>query len=339
MPPSDAIACPSPVTVRLHAGGVNGAEQAKACAAVACGPVDGSALLDELAPAAGRLLERHLSSAREWFPHELVPWELAAGGTPAITLDRGVESALVLNVLTEDALPYYTAGLSSRFGTTGPWWDWVRRWTAEEMRHGTAIHDYLSVSRAVDLVALERARLAYLSAATIPGAPTVEDALVYLALQELATRIAHANTARLLPDAAGRRLVARVAADEQLHHLFYRDLVAAALAVDPSGTVAAIDRQVRHFAMPGHEIPGFRDHAVAVARAGIYSTEIFLGHVVAPVVLGHWRLAELDGLSSDAERTRRRTLAFVDRIALVAPRLPGATSVEQLDDGARSGSW
>jgi acyl-[acyl-carrier-protein] desaturase len=36
--------------------------------------MDQSALLAELEPRAAELLERHLATAREWFPHALVPW-------------------------------------------------------------------------------------------------------------------------------------------------------------------------------------------------------------------------------------------------------------------------
>ena len=32
-------------------------------------------LLSELGPTVAALLERHLASAKEWFPHELVPWD------------------------------------------------------------------------------------------------------------------------------------------------------------------------------------------------------------------------------------------------------------------------
>src|SRR5262245_24747836 len=33
-------------------------------------------LLEELEPEAGRLLERHLKVAQEWFPHEYIPYRL-----------------------------------------------------------------------------------------------------------------------------------------------------------------------------------------------------------------------------------------------------------------------
>jgi acyl-[acyl-carrier-protein] desaturase len=249
----------------------------------------------------------------------------------------GVRSALLVNVLTEDALPYYTAGLAARLGHDGPWWDWIRRWTAEEMRHGTVLHDYLAVTGVIDPIDLERRRMHYLSTASVPTAPSVADAFVYLALQELATRIAHANTARLLPDAAGRRVIARVAADEHLHHLFYRDVVAAALDLHPGDTVQAVDRQVRHFSMPGHEIPGFAAEARAIADAGIYSTEVYIEHVVVPLVTA-WRLDSSAQLAGEAALARDRTLRFVDRLRRIAPRL-AATATEPRDGAGRSGSW
>ena len=34
------------------------------------------ALLAELEPTAAQLLERHLATTKEWFPHEIVPWSL-----------------------------------------------------------------------------------------------------------------------------------------------------------------------------------------------------------------------------------------------------------------------
>jgi acyl-[acyl-carrier-protein] desaturase len=290
--------------------------------------VDDAALLAELAPAAEQLLDRHCRSAREWFPHQLVPWsrgrDMPPGQAPPSPspLLPGVASALVVNVLTEDNLPYYVLGIHRQLGG-GVWWDWLRRWTAEEMRHAAAIRDYLSVTAAVDLVGLERARMDHAVSGSVPETPGPIDALVYLSFQELATRIAHWNTGHHLGDDAGRALMQRVAADENLHHLFYRDLVSAALALDPSCVVLAVDRQMRHFTMPGADVPGFSGHARAIAEAGIFSTEILVEQVLAPVALRHWHLEEPGRLSPEAERARDRSLAFLERLCRVAGRLSG----------------
>ncbi|MGH9114106.1 MAG: acyl-ACP desaturase, partial [Acidimicrobiales bacterium] len=37
-------------------------------------PLDAPTLIAELEPTAAELLERHLTQAKEWFPHQLVPW-------------------------------------------------------------------------------------------------------------------------------------------------------------------------------------------------------------------------------------------------------------------------
>ena len=101
------------------------------------------------------------------------------------------------------------------------------------------------------------------STAQVPQPDDARDALVYLTLQELATRVSHRNTGKLIGDPVGYDLMSRVASDENLHHLFYRDVTAAAIELDPSGMVQAIERQVAGFAMPGIGIPDFDRHAAA----------------------------------------------------------------------------
>jgi acyl-[acyl-carrier-protein] desaturase len=101
--------------------------------------VEDHELLSELAPTAAGLLERHLASAKEWFPHELVPWdrcsELPTGRWEVDdTIGDAARSALFVNLLTEDNLPYYFRSISGRFGNEDVWGTWVRRWTATTPR-------------------------------------------------------------------------------------------------------------------------------------------------------------------------------------------------------------
>ena len=182
----------------------------------------------------------------------------------------GARSALFLNILTEDNLPHYYRQINAKFGNDDVWGEWNRRWTAEEGRHAIVIRDYLAVTRSIDMRELERARMRQVSMGLVPNPDTIADGIVYVALQELATRISHRNTGKLLNDPQGLAIMSRVAADENLHHLFYRDLVSAALEIDPSGMVAAIERQVRTFEMPGAGIEDFKAHARVIADAGVY---------------------------------------------------------------------
>src|SRR5215211_8091904 len=139
-------------------------------------------LLNELAPPAEALLERHLANAREWFPHELVPWSQGRDFAPGevwdpdqAPMDEAVRSALFVNLLTEDNLPHYFRTIQTLFGFDHPWAAWARRWTAEEGRHSIVIRDYLTVTRSVDPVALERARMAQVTCGVVPEPETAQD--------------------------------------------------------------------------------------------------------------------------------------------------------------------
>jgi acyl-[acyl-carrier-protein] desaturase len=155
----------------------------------------------------------------------------------------------------------------------------------------------------------------------VPEPPSFCDALVYATLQELATRIAHQNTGKLLDDRAGQRIMSRVAGDESLHHRFYRDMTSAALAIDPSSVVAAIDRQVRDFAMPGQGIPDFNQHARRIAAAGVYDLASHHTQILVPVVLRHWGIERIEGLKAAAEQARERILVHIERVGRVGRRL------------------
>ena len=91
----------------------------------------------------------------------------------------------------------------------------------------------MHLSGALDLYELERGRMATVQRGVDDHGLTACHALQYVAIQELATRIAHINTARLVIDEPGRRLMQRIAVDENLHFLFYRDLVSALFAKAP----------------------------------------------------------------------------------------------------------
>jgi acyl-[acyl-carrier-protein] desaturase len=284
-------------------------------------------LVATLVPEVERLFERHLSTTKAWLPHELVPWERALDSDPrgewnedASPLPFGVRSALIVNLLTEDNLPHYFETLNRGFDNE-VWRTWARRWTAEEMRHAMVIRDYMTVTHSVDLAALEHARMQQVSGGQVPRPDTVAESLVYVALQELATRVAHRNTGTMLDDDAGYKVMARVAADENLHYLFYRDLVTAALAIEPSAMMIAIEQQVRSFEMPGLGIPDFGKLAAAIADIGIYDFALHHDQVLVPVVLRHWNIEAIDGLNDEAERARVRTIDYIARVDRVGKRL------------------
>ncbi|MGD9995969.1 MAG: acyl-ACP desaturase [Ilumatobacteraceae bacterium] len=298
--------------------------------------MDEATLLLELTPVAERLVARHLDTCKPWYPHEFVPWEMGrefeAGGEwdpSEVPLPDAVRSALFVNLLTEDNLPYYFQTIDRMFGRSGIWREWSHRWTAEEARHSIALRDFMTVTRVLDPRQVEDGRMSQMSGGQVPDPDSAVDGFVYVALQELATRIAHRNTGKALQEhlgdhpvaAAGYDVISRVAADENFHFLFYRDLTSAALEIAPSLVVPAIERQVREFEMPGTGIPGFKRHAEAIARAGLYNLLQHHDQILEPVVLKWWKIESLQGLSSEAEQARERLLRQIQRIGKAARRL------------------
>jgi len=254
--------------------------------------------------------------AKEWFPHDYVPWSEGRdfGDAPyddaQSRLSPAVRAAVQLNLLTEDNLPAYHRELNRSLGDGEAWRTWVDRWTAEEGRHAIVLRDYLVVTRSVDPVVLERERMATVATGFRAPEKDLLRTLAYVSFQELATRVAHRNTGRVSDDAGLERLLSRVAADENLHMVFYRDLVASALETEPAAMLQAIAVELATFTMPGAQAPQFRRRAAAVARAGIYNLAVHRDDVVEPL-LRHWGVFELTDLPPAAEAAREQVAAVV----------------------------
>ena len=284
------------------------------------------ALLHELEPEAARLYDRHAKVAVEWFPHDYIPYRLGRDfdkepWTPDQPRLSGVaQTSFEVNLLTEDNLPSYHRLIHGMFGAgDGAWINWIGRWTAEEGRHAIVLRDYLTVTRNLDPVALERGRMTQLQQGCDRDSIDTLRGLAYVAFQELATRISHKNTGRYSQDPVADRIMSRIAADENLHMVFYRDILGAALKIQPSRAVQAIVAEVLAFQMPGNGIPGFLRKAAAIAKAGIYDIRVHRDEVLLPII-NHWRIFELSGLDAAAEDARRRLAEHLDQLDEAAKR-------------------
>ncbi|HEX3829987.1 MAG TPA: acyl-ACP desaturase [Sporichthyaceae bacterium] len=274
-------------------------------------------------------LSRHLAHAKEWMPHEYVPWSEGRnydgplggdGWRPEQSkVEPAVATALAVNLLTEDNLPSYHFEIATLFGRDGAWGNWVHRWTAEEGRHGQAIRDYLLVTRACDPVALERERMVHMSNGFVNiQAPDALATIAYVAFQELATRVSHRNVGKATDDPVGEALFARIATDENLHMVFYRRLVEAALELEPDSTMRAIADVVRTFQMPGYDLPGFGRKALDIALAGIYDIRQHRDSVVLPV-LRFWNVWER-GFGAQGEKAREELDVVLTELDITATR-------------------
>lgn len=273
-------------------------------------------------------LNRHLAVAKEWMPHEYVPWSegknfAELGGEPwdpeQSRVSAIARTSLEVNLLTEDNLPSYHREIERAFGRDGAWGTWVHRWTAEEGRHGICIRDYLLVTRAVDPVELERMRMETMQAGYDSGDKPLLNVLAYVSFQELATRLSHRNTGRYTQDPMCEKLLSRVAMDENLHMLFYRNLAQAALEIEPDAMMRAITDEVVQFQMPGAVIPSFVRKAALIAKAGIYDLRIHHDEVIWPL-LRQWKVFELENLGEVGEKARDELDAFLKGLNTQASR-------------------
>ncbi|WP_230329496.1 acyl-ACP desaturase [Nocardia aurantiaca] len=285
-----------------------------------------TALLAALEPVAEANLDRHLSLAKEWHPHDYVPWDegrnfAAMGGidwAPGQSrLGEVARAAMVTNLLTEDNLPSYHRLISESFSRDGAWGTWVDRWTAEENRHGIAMRDYLVVTRGVDPVALERARMICVGQGvddpTGTGDHAVLHGVAYVTFQELATRVSHRNTGKVCQDPVADRMLARIAADENLHMVFYRNICGAALDLVPDDALEAIVAVIENFRMPGAGMPDFRRNSVLLAKHGIYDLRQHLDEVILPV-LRKWNIFDRTDFTPRGERIRENLATFLEKL-------------------------
>ncbi|MZE77446.1 acyl-ACP desaturase [Streptomyces xinghaiensis] len=254
-------------------------------------------------------LNRHLTVAKDWMPHEYVPWsdgrnfDGPLGGEAWAPEQSKVSDigriALVVNLLTEDNLPSYHHEIATLFGRDGAWGTWVHRWTAEEGRHGIVMRDYLLTSRAVDPVQLEEFRMAHMSEGfESDNRHSMLHSVAYVAFQELATRISHRNTGHHSGDPVCDRMLSRIATDENLHMVFYRNLLGKAFELAPDQTMEAVRDVVVGFRMPGHGMPGFERAAAQMAIGGIYNLRIHHDDVLQPV-LRFLKVLEISGLGPE----------------------------------------
>ena len=271
-------------------------------------------LIRDLEPTVAVELARHLEIQKDWYPHDYVPWSEGRNFAGPLNgdaweakdsrLSTVAQDSLVLNLLTEDNLPSYHTEIAISMGRDGAWGNWIERWTAEENRHGIVMRDYLMATRGVNPYELEDLRMAHMSQGyQTPYDNDMLHTVAYVSFQELATRISHRNTGKISDDPICENMLQRISLDENLHMIFYRNLLGKAIDLAPNEAMRAITDVVTNFDMPGAGMPGFGRKAVQIALAGIYDMQQHLDDVVAPV-LRAWNIFDREDLSGDGQAAR-----------------------------------
>jgi acyl-[acyl-carrier-protein] desaturase len=280
-------------------------------------------LLQAVEPTVARLTAEHRERRDNWYAHEYVPWEKGRSfvaepwDESQATLSPEVRTSLVLNLLTEDNLPYYHAEIAGRLPEDGAYAEWSHLWTAEEGQHAIALRSYLLTSRNCDPRALEDDRMATMEAGHLSGYEDPAALFIYTSAQELATRVSHRNAGKLADDETAYALMARIAADENHHFMFYRGVAAAMFEQSPETMLEPLYRVFNNFKMPGTVIPGFVTRAVEMARAGVYNLRIHHDRVIEPL-LRDWKIEHLTGLPTKAREMQEKIMEIPTRVLRAA---------------------
>lgn len=287
-------------------------------------------MLEALRPVAERAFDEHLRQASDWYPHQYIPWSQGRDydgvlggdawepGQRRITV--AVRDALLHNLLSEENLPGYHRVIAQMLSMDGVWGAWVNRWTLEEARHGTALRDYLIVTRATDPVALEDSRVRHLQTGydlDYPG--DLLASLTYVTVQERGTRLTYQNIRRQCGDPVCEALMQRIIADENRHMLFYRTLLDAALDLWPDQAMRAVAKVVATFRSPAHAATEYPRLARSMTRSGIYTVATHHDEVLLPLArsLG---LLERDGLTAAGRQSQDRIGELLAKAAELAAR-------------------
>jgi acyl-[acyl-carrier-protein] desaturase len=151
------------------------------------------------------------------------------------------------------------------------------------------------------------------------GDKTALQAVAYVSFQELATRVSHRNTGKATGCPLAEQLLTRIAQDENLHMIFYRNMIAAAFEIAPDQTMAAVRDEVVGFQMPGANMPDFLRNSVIIAKAGIYDLRLHHDAVISPV-LKFWNVFDREGLGPTGEQAREELAKFVAQLDEQASR-------------------
>ncbi|TFV60921.1 acyl-ACP desaturase [Mycobacterium sp. PS03-16] len=241
-----------------------------------------NALTLELEPVVKAELRRHLDSEDLWYAHDYVPFDQGEnfaflGGRDwdpsQVTLPKQITDALEILLITKDNLAGYHRELVEHFILDEKWGRWIGRWTAEEHLHAVALRNYLVVTREVDPTANEDVRVEHVMKGYRADTYDQIETLVFMAFFERAHAVFTRNLEAQTEEPVLKRLIARIAHDEERHEEFFANLVAHCLQTHRDETVAAIARRAEGLGVVGADIDAYQDKVATMAEHGIFDRD------------------------------------------------------------------
>ncbi len=254
-------------------------------------------------------------------------------------LDDDFWISLVGDMVTEEALPTYESWLLDldgidQHGENGDngWAKWIRKWTAEENRHGDVLNKYIYLSGRVNMREVEITTQHLIADGFDIG--TARDPyknFVYTSFQELATYISHNNVAKIAKKAGMKSLAKMskiIAGDEMRHHMAYTEFIRQIFAIDPSEMMLAYLHMMKHkivmpamhlresFNTKGTLFDRFSDIA---QRAGVYTSFDYID--ILKKLNNAWQIDQITNLSDEAEKARNYLMKLPERMERIAGRI------------------
>ena len=287
-------------------------------------------VLEDLEDTVRDLMEVHERKRELWFPVDLLgpaPDEcpethLAALRARADGIPDPARAALALNLLTEEGLPHFHRLLAVYLGDDSFWRSWNNLWTAEEDRHGQVLHDYARDTQLLQQRKLEEMQFEYLRAGFHPEWDRDPyRVFAYTTVQERATQFSHSETGKIVAEYEPQlaSILSQVAKEEARHYTFYRTVFSEILKRDPDQALHSASFILPAIDMPGVTMPGFRELADVIRRAGIYGPRDYLRIVQEQI--RYWRIESLEGLNELGRKAQEKIMGIPARLKRIAEHM------------------
>jgi acyl-[acyl-carrier-protein] desaturase len=288
--------------------------------------------------------DKYLSPVEtNWQPSDLLPAthtesfhdDLKTLQEQAENLNYDLLAVLVGDTITEEALPTYETWLGALDGVKqnvhGGWMKWIRRWTAEENRHGDVLNRYLYLCGRIDMPKFEASTQYLLSDGF--DLDTNNDpyrTFTYTSFQELATNISHRRVATLAKK-SGNTILSKicgiVAADEARHANAYKTFISRIFEIDTNEMMLAFEDMMRKkIVMPaqalrelGGETNTFSNFSDAAQRLGVYTAVDYVN--IMQELIKDWKIESLTGLKENGEKARDYLMKLPARMAKISERI------------------
>jgi acyl-[acyl-carrier-protein] desaturase len=284
-------------------------------------------VLQDLEDRVTELMEDHERKREVWFPSELLEAPPETDDDEfrlrlrrqAESIPDPVRAALALNMLTEEGLPHFHRLLAVYLDDDSHWRRWNNLWTAEEDRHGAVLHDYARDTRIFDQRKIEEMQFEYLRAGFHPEWDRDPyRVFAYTTVQERATQFSHAETGRIVAEYEPRlaEVLSHVAKEEARHYAFYRTVFEEILKRDPDQALHSASFILPAIDMPGVTMPGFKELADVIRRAGIYGPRDYLRIVQEQI--RYWKIESIQGLGELGRIAQEKIMAIPGRLKRIA---------------------